>query len=173
MSKTHWKSLTNPNYLGSYSFEDDKDIIGTIKAIRNEIVTGPGGQKEECTICHFVEALKPMILNKTNMKTMAKLFKTPYVEEWKGKMFQIYVDPKVRFGKEITGGLRVREYAPQKNNDVFVKCEECGADIVPRAGMTSEQFADYTEKACGKKLCYKCAKKVADTNKEQQNEADK
>lgn len=172
MSKTHWKSLTNPNYLGSYSFEDGKDIIGTIKAIRNEIVTGPCGQKEECTICHFVENMKPMILNKTNMKTMAKLFSTPYIEEWNGKKFQIYVDPKVRFGKEITGGLRIRDIKFDSAVTPCVKCEDCGADIKPRRNMTSQQFADYTKNACGKAVCYECAKKISEANKEKQNESD-
>lgn len=170
MSKTHWKSLTNPNYLGSYSFEDGKDIIGTIKVIRNEIVTGPGGQKEECTICHFVENMKPMILNKTNMKTMAKLFGTPYVEDWPGHKFQIYVDPKVRFGKEVTGGLRIRNKVIDAASNV--KCEECGADIKPRSGMTSQQFAEYTKKACGKAVCYECAMKISEANKEKQSGAE-
>lgn len=171
MAKTHWKSLTNPNYLGSYIFEDGKDIVGTVKVIRNEIVTGPGGQKEECTICHFEENMKPMILNKTNMKTMAKLFGTDYVEDWSGKKFQIYVDPKVRFGKEVTGGLRVRTKAPNENG-ICVKCELCRKDILPRSGMNSQQFADYTKNACGKAVCYECAKKISEANKEKQNESD-
>lgn len=168
-NKTHWKALTNPNYLGSYSFEDGKDIIGTIKVVRNELVTGEGGRKEECTICHFVEPLKPMILNKTNMKTIAKLFKTPYVEEWAGQKIQIYVDPKVKFGKEITGGLRVRDKIIKVDN-TCVKCEECGKDIQPRSGMTSLQFAEYTKVNCGKAVCYDCAIKVAAAKKERSDE---
>ena len=64
--KTHWKKLTNPNYLGAYAFEENKDIILTIKSVGNEVITGEGGRKEECTVCHFVENYKPMILNKTN-----------------------------------------------------------------------------------------------------------
>ena len=84
MSKTHWKALTNPNYLGVYSFSDNKDIVGTIKTVSNEVVTGPGGRKEECTICHFVENIKPMILNKTNMKAIQKIASSPYVEDWQG-----------------------------------------------------------------------------------------
>lgn len=36
MSKTHWKKLTNPNYLGAYSIDDGKDIVLTIKNVANE-----------------------------------------------------------------------------------------------------------------------------------------
>lgn len=152
---THWKKLTNPNYLGSYAFENNKDLIGTIKVVRNEIVTGDGGRKEECTVCYFTENIKPMILNKTNMKTIAKLLGTPFVEEWEGKKIQIYVDPKVKFGSEITGGLRIREKVMA--SDELCKCNNCGKSIEPTSNMTSKQIADYTVARFGQALCSECA----------------
>ena len=30
MAKTHWKRLTNPDYLGAYALEDGKDMIGGV-----------------------------------------------------------------------------------------------------------------------------------------------
>ena len=33
MAQTHWKSMTNPNYLGVYSLPDGRDIILTIKSV--------------------------------------------------------------------------------------------------------------------------------------------
>ena len=33
MAKTHWKLLTNPDYLGAYALEDGKDMIVTIKNV--------------------------------------------------------------------------------------------------------------------------------------------
>lgn len=164
---THWKKLTNPNYLGSYAFEEGKDLFCTIKSVGNEIVTGEGGRKEECTVCHFIENVKPMILNKTNMKSMQKLFGTPYVEDWAGKKIQIYVDPKVKFGRETTGGLRIRENAPVTN--IFCKCEMCGNDIKPMGNMSSEQLAQYTKHKYGQALCSACATKLA---QEVQNNVD-
>lgn len=157
MAQTHWKKLTNPNYLGEYAFEKGRDLIGTIKSIQNEMVTGDGGRKEECTVCHFVEReLKPMVLNKTNMKTIQKLTGTPYIEEWSGHKIAIYVDPKVKFGREIVGGLRIRPTIPNISAPV-VKCVSCGKDIVPSNGMTSVQLADYTKVKYGQPLCAKCA----------------
>ena len=34
MRLTHWKKLSNPNYLGAYSIEDNKDLILTISKVR-------------------------------------------------------------------------------------------------------------------------------------------
>lgn len=157
-NKTHWKKLTNPNYLGAYAFDEGKDMILTVASVGNELVTGDGGRKEECTVCHFVENVKPLILNKTNMKSIQKVLGTPYIEEWAGHKIQIYVDPKVKFGKEITGGLRVRNYAPSTQKII---CQSCGGEIQPRGKSTAEQIATYTAQKYGQALCAACATKVA------------
>ena len=67
---THWKKLTNPNYLGAYSIENGQDLILTIKYVQEEKVIGTDGKKDDCVVCYFVENAKPMILNATNMKTI-------------------------------------------------------------------------------------------------------
>ena len=157
-NKPHWKKLTNPNYLGAYAFDEGKDMILTVASVGNELVTGDGGRKEECTVCHFVENVKPLILNKTNMKSIQKALGTPYIEEWAGHKIQIYVDPKVKFGKEITGGLRVRNYAPSTQKII---CQSCGGEIQPRGKSTAEQIAAYTAQKYGQALCAACATKVA------------
>lgn len=158
MNKTHWKKLTNPNYLGAYAFDEGKDMILTVASVGNELVTGDGGRKEECTVCHFVENVKPLILNKTNMKSIQKALGTPYIEEWAGHKIQIYVDPKVKFGKEITGGLRVRNYAPSTQKII---CQSCGGEIQPRGKSTAGLIAAYTAQKYGQALCAACATKVA------------
>ena len=133
-------------------------MILTVASVGNELVTGDGGRKEECTVCHFVENVKPLILNKTNMKSIQKALGTPYIEEWAGHKIQIYVDPKVKFGKEITGGLRVRNYAPSTQKII---CQSCGGEIQPRGKSTAEQIATYTAQKYGQALCAACATKVA------------
>ena len=47
MAKTHWKRLTNPDYLGAYALEDGKDMIVTIKNVSVQSITGQNGQKED------------------------------------------------------------------------------------------------------------------------------
>lgn len=56
MSETHWKKLINPDYLGAYSLEAGKDMILTIREVKREMITGTGGKKEECPVCHWQEA---------------------------------------------------------------------------------------------------------------------
>lgn len=104
---THWKKLTNPDYLGSYDFAQGEERIVTIKEVKREMITGDGGKKEECTVIHFVENYKPMIANATNQKAITKLFETPYIEEWVGKSFKLVVVKVKAFG-EVVDALRIK-----------------------------------------------------------------
>lgn len=153
---THWKKLTNPDYLGAYSIENGQELVLTIKSVGNEMVTGTNGKKEECTVCHFVENAKPMILNATNMKMITKLYKTPYIEEWAGKKIQIGTEKVNAFG-EITEALRIRQVIPSES--VVINCECCGRPIQSAGRMTSQQVADYTNARFGQALCSVCAHK--------------
>ena len=111
--KTHWKKLTNPNYLGSYAFQPGEEIIATIKKVENEKVKNQDGKEEVCLVAHFKEdKIKPLILNKTNAKMIAKVHGTPYIEEWPGKSIQLYVS-KVRAFGETVDAVRVRDLIPK------------------------------------------------------------
>jgi len=111
---THWRKLRNPDYLGSYAMPPDgSEIVLTIREARKESVSGTDGKKSDCLVIHFVEAgWKPMILNATNSKVIAKLAGTPYVEKWAGTAVQLYTAKVSAFGTE-TDALRVRTYPPQ------------------------------------------------------------
>lgn len=106
MEQTHWKKLTNPNYIGSYSLEPGKDLTVEIVSVAKEMVQSSDGKKEECIVATLKDQ-KPMILNVTNCKTIATLLETPYIEEWKGKSITLYVQQVKAFG-EVVDALRVR-----------------------------------------------------------------
>lgn len=158
---THWKKLMNPDYLGSYALEPGQDLIVTIKSVGNEEVTGTDGKKEICSVIHFFENVKPMILNATNNKTIAKLFKTPYIEEWSGRKIQIYTE-KVRAFGEIWDALRIRPYLPVEKELV---CADCGKQIEGFGGKSAGVIAKYTLKKYGRCLCSDCATKASEANK--------
>ena len=103
---THWKKLTNPDYIGAYDFLPNEERIVTIKDVKREIVTGTEGKKDECTVVHFTEG-KPMILNATNSKSITKLTESPYIEQWVGHSFKLYVAKVKAFG-EMHDALRIR-----------------------------------------------------------------
>ena len=153
MSETHYKKLINPDYLGAYSLDPGKDMILTIKSVASEMITGTGGKKEECPVCRWVENEKPMILNVTNMKTIAKMY-GPYIEHWAGKRVQIYATT-TKFGGDTVECLRIRKDPPE---EAEIACEECGQFIKPAFSMTATQLAAYTKKKYGKNLCAECAK---------------
>lgn len=113
---THWKNQFNYDYLGAYSLPDGKDIILTIKETKKETVVGNSGKKEECFVAYFHENVKPMILNRTNCKTIEKLYHTPNIEEWVNKQIQVGSTRINAFG-EMTDCLRVRPFAPKLSNE--------------------------------------------------------
>ena len=154
MSETHWKKLINPDYLGAYSLDPGKDMILTIKVVRKEMVTGADGKKEECIVCYWQEEQKPMILNVTNCKMIAKLLKTPYIERWAGHRIQIGAEVVSAFGEKVEA-LRVRKQLPE---DAKTACEVCGQFIQPAFNMSASQLAAYTKKKYGKTMCAECAK---------------
>ncbi len=104
---THWKRLTNPDYLGAYDFQEGEERIVSIKSVERKTVPGPDGKKEECTIIFFNEPFKPMILNVTNAKMITKLAETPYIEQWIGVTFKLVVT-KVRAFGEMVDALRIK-----------------------------------------------------------------
>lgn len=110
---THWKKLTNPDYLGAYALYPGQELILTIKEVRRELVTGADGKKEECTVAIFSDGkTKPMILNSTNCKAIQKAHGTPHIEEWSGKQIQVFVQQVKAFG-DVVDALRVRPVSPK------------------------------------------------------------
>ncbi len=157
----------NPNYLGSWDLYDipGQEIIATISMLRDEEVIN-NGQKEGCTVMHFEEKYKPMILNLTNKKMLAKLYKTKSSEKLVGKRVKIGFEKVKAFGK-IHDALRIKNEIPKEITAPAPKCESCGKDIAAAYGMNPQQLSEYTFKTYGKKLCSDCAMKA---KKEQNDE---
>lgn len=162
MSKTHYRKLMNPEYLGAYSLEDGKDIVLTIDYIKVETVTGTDGKKEDLPVCHWKEPEKSMILNATNMKMIAKVLNSNFVEDWSGKKVQIGTE-KVRAFGDVVDALRIRRYAPKQTATAHAEliCADCGKPITDAYGMSAAQVADSTSKKYGRPLCADCATAAA------------
>lgn len=150
----------NPNYLGSWDLYDipSQEITVTIKKIVDEQVIN-NGQKEGCTVAYFEENCKPMILNLTNKKTIAKLYKTKDSAKLVGKRITVGYEKVKAFGK-ISDALRVKNVIPNAPSVVLPKCSDCGQDIVAAFGMAPDALAEYTKKNYGRPLCSECAKKA-------------
>ena len=128
--KTHYRKLKNPDYLGSYDFQPGEERMVTVKDVKNETVKSAEGETT-CTVVHFIEPYKPMILNSTNGKMLNKLFDTPYIEDWRGKSFKLVVKSIRAFG-ETVDALRV-------NNEKIAK-------QLPPLEIGSKKFAACKER---------------------------
>jgi hypothetical protein len=161
MAKTHWKKLTNPDYLGAYAVDPDEDLIATIDYARQETFTGTGGKKDEGLVIHFEEReLKPMICNATNSKNISKVAKSPYIEDWSGLKIAIHIEEVSAFG-ETVDALRVRPTAPRVTT---AKCEDCGEEIHRHGDYSVNKIVTMTRAKYGKALCWDCALKAKEAS---------
>lgn len=107
---THWKKLTDPNYIGSHDFQPGQELTVVIESVnkeRIELFNGKGMDIKDCVLAKFKGAKKPMILNKENMKLITKVTGTPYIEQWVGKSITLHVVPVRAFG-ETVDAVRVK-----------------------------------------------------------------
>lgn len=87
-------------------------LIVTIKGFTTEPVKNDDGTDNK-VVMHFVEDLKPMILNNTNSQLIQVCTGAKNTGEAKGKKIIVYNDPTVSFGGKITGGIRIRKAQEQ------------------------------------------------------------
>jgi hypothetical protein len=125
-TKTHWKKLTNPNYIGSWDFEENEERIVIVKNVSKEVITNHEGKKEDAVLMEFETGL-PLILNKTNLKNTEKALSTPIVEKWVGEKLTLYVDKNVKAFGSVVEGLRISPAKPKP---------------VVKAGLNDERFED-------------------------------
>jgi hypothetical protein len=107
---THWKKLTNTDYIGAYSLEPKQELTVMIEKVEKRLVKGADGKQEHCIVADL-KGQKPMILNRTNCKTISKVYGTPYIEEWAGKSITLYAAKVKAFG-ELVEALRVKDVIP-------------------------------------------------------------
>lgn len=151
-----FRKFMDKNFLGAWDVPDDGDLILTIDHAEQNDVKNERGSERKLTL-HFRERdYKPMILNTTNAKAIAKAYGTHKVEMWEGKKVAIYSAKVTAFGG-TTDALRIREYPPR---DETAFCEECGQEIKRHGDYSVNKIVTMTESKYGRKLCWDCAKKA-------------
>jgi len=82
-----------------------------------------------------------MILNKTNCKTISKIYKCPYIEQWKNKKIQIFIDKVKAFG-EVHDALRIRPFEPKTEKPVLNESHKAWQSVCDaiKNGYTIEQI---------------------------------
>ena len=90
------------NYLGKEDL--DKPVRVTVENVWAEAVPNSGRRK---LVVQFQEFEKPMILNKTNIKRLARIFNTGDTTQWRGQVV-LYVDESIEYAGRLVGGIRLR-----------------------------------------------------------------
>ena len=153
----HWKkSVSDPRFLCDADLVGQPEIIATVSHASMEEVRNGMEVSQKVALYFEEKSVKPMVMNKTNSKTMAKLAKSPMMEQWRGTMVQIYYDPTIKFGRDVVGGVRIRPFAPN-----VPKCEECKNALKAHGDMHINKLAAYTKSKYGRTLCADCATKAA------------
>lgn len=118
--KTHYRKAFDSPYLSSADIVDP--VVLTVKRVTLE-PDRTKKTKDKFNTAWFVEReiragepLKPMILNATNSKALARIAGSKFIDDWSDIQIVVYVDGSVRFGKETVEGLRIRPctIAPRK-----------------------------------------------------------
>lgn len=144
-TKTHWKQLKNPNYLGAYSLIDGKDMTVTIVEVKKEVVKGESGKEDLCTVAHLKDQ-KPFILNVTNCKTIAKLAGSNYIEDWRGLKMTVGSATTLLKGEQVEC-LRVRSEKPKEKTKPMLTKEspkwKGASEAIANGTYTIEQLGDF------------------------------
>lgn len=98
---------SNSKYLSKTDVGED-GVVLTIKGFRMETLKSDDGDEDKM-VMHFVEDVKPMVVNRTNAQLIAVATGARNVGESKGKQIVVFNDPTVGFGGKITGGLRIKK----------------------------------------------------------------
>lgn len=148
-----WEKILDPNFINA-------ELIGPIGAERvvtikdidfREAYNQKTKTKEQKQSLIFEEC-KPMVLNKTNTKTLIKLFGADDPAACAGQKIVLYV-VGVKVGGQPTTGIRIKEYSE-------TTCEQCGAVIKPAAGKSVAELVEISKRNTGRVLCVACMRKA-------------
>jgi hypothetical protein len=133
--------------LGNSRFTAAGDCDPPMKVTASHVEqmnVAPADQKPQMKwVLNFKEPdVKPLVLNKTNGESIARITGSDDSDDWTGAVIVLYYDPNVSFGGKLVGGIRVR--APKKPTPPH---NPAGAVRVPRPPSLDASLAEIDEAA--------------------------
>lgn len=98
--------MIESKYLKQSDVEDEVTV--TVVKVGKANISKEGEEPEYKWLIRYQEFSKPMVLNATNIKRLARACESEETEEWTGKKVVLYVDHDVEFAGNVVGGLRIR-----------------------------------------------------------------
>lgn len=116
MEKTHYRKVHKSNHLGVADLEEmienGQSLILTIDCVVQEYNTEVAGKKIDANIAYFKEDVKPLVLNATNGSIVRTFASSPFVEDWKNILIEVYPDYGVEMMRQKVGGVRIKKRQP-------------------------------------------------------------
>ena len=97
-------------------------LLVTIKEIAEENVAPEYKAEEIKYVIYFEEAYKPWTPGIETLEVIKQIAGTGNVDEWPGTKLVLFVDPNVKFGRKMVGGIRCR--APKNQPEQVEQVEE-------------------------------------------------
>lgn len=156
MSLESWEKIIDPNFINAELIGDiGAEKVVTIKDIDMAECYDEGTKSKVQKQTVFFAECKPMVLNKTNAKTLKRLF-SPNSDDPRnafGHRVILKVEEVKAFGKKTTG-IRIKEFSEEK-------CPICGKPILPYAGKTVAEIKEISKRNLGSIMCGQCMKDKA------------
>ena len=148
-----WEKILDPNFINAELIgKVGSERIVTIRDIDFRETYNQKTRAKEKKQALILDECKPMVLNKTNTKTLIRLFGSEKPADCIGKKIVLYV-VDVKVGGEPTTGIRIKEYSE-------TMCEECGKPVKPAGGKSVAEMAEISKRNTGRVLCLECMRKA-------------
>ena len=107
----HYRQMFDNKFIGAWDIPKGRDATVTISKVVAQEITSQRG-KDRKPVLFFQGKSKGMILNKTNCKTIARMYGED-TQNWVGKAIAVYASTTSAQGEEVEC-LRVRPGQPRK-----------------------------------------------------------
>lgn len=113
----NYRRVYKSDHLGVIDLEElienGKQLIFTIKEVKQELGVVVAGNRGDFNIAYFNENIKPLVLNATNANTVRKLAGgSTNTDNWNNVLVELYIDNSVKFKGQIVGGVKIKTQKP-------------------------------------------------------------
>jgi hypothetical protein len=142
----NYRKVYKSDYLGVVDLEEmleqGKQLIFTIKEVKQELGVLVAGNRGDFNIAYFVEAIKPMVLNAGNAGIIRGFSegKSTDTDKWKNIPVELYVDASVKMKGQIVGGIRIKQIQPKTTPTEKPIFTEANFESAKKANATIEQI---------------------------------
>lgn len=123
--------MIESKYLKQSDVDDERTV--TVSKVGKANIAKEGDEPEYKWMVRFAEFSKPMVLNSTNIKRLARACGSEDTDDWLEKKVVLYVDHDVEFAGNVVGGLRIRPLPKNVPTD---------GGITRQPGKPGSTFAD-------------------------------